>query len=141
MLTNPTQVREFITSLSEPIQSQLLSLHLEFSKLDRSKKLWFDQGVDEKGKVTNNPTIGYGQQTLVYANGKTKPFFRVGLCPTASGISVYILGLKDKGFLSKSYSQRIGKAKVTSYVIKFKHVNEIDVDVLYEAVRFGLEYE
>ena len=138
-MTTLDQVNVFLEGLSDPIQSQTQLLHEAFGQLDSRKELWFDRGINEEGKITNNPTIGYGMQTLVYGNGKTKPFFRIGLCPTATGISVYILGLKNKAYLTNAYGSRLGKAKVTSYCIKFKHINDIALPVLLEAVQFGLE--
>jgi hypothetical protein len=53
-------------------------------------KLWFLNGKDEKGKVVSNPNIGYGSQTLKYADGKTKEFYQIGISANTTGISVYI---------------------------------------------------
>ena len=34
-----------------------------------------------------------------YADEKTKEFYRIGLSANASGISVYVMALADKGYL------------------------------------------
>ena len=39
-------------------------------------KLWFLNGKDEKGKIVSNPNIGYGSQTMKYANGKTREIYQ-----------------------------------------------------------------
>ncbi|MBA1550741.1 DUF1801 domain-containing protein, partial [Klebsiella pneumoniae] len=76
---------------------------------------WFDSGIDDKGKLVANPTIGYGLFTIQYADGRTKEFFQIGISTNATGISVYIMGLKDKTYLPENYAEKIGKAKVTGY--------------------------
>ena len=132
------QINAHIASLAEPKQSEVQTLHTLVLRIAPKAKLWFDTGVDEKGKVVTNPTIGYGEQTLNYANGTTKEFFRIGISATKTGISVYILGLKDKAYLVNTYANAIGKAKVTGYCISFKSIKDIELSVLEEALRYRL---
>ncbi|HOY97551.1 MAG TPA: DUF1801 domain-containing protein, partial [Catalimonadaceae bacterium] len=54
-----------------------------------------------------------------------------------TGISVYIMGLVDKTFLPRTIGDKIGKATVTGYCIKFKALKDIDLAVLESAVRVG----
>ena len=89
--------------------------------------------------VVSNPNIGYGVQTIDYAGGKTRDFYRIGLSANSTGISVYIMGIDDKKYLSTAYGPRLGKASVTGYCIKFRRLGDIDPDVLEEAIRFGFE--
>jgi hypothetical protein len=56
-----------------------------------------------------------------------------------TGISVYILGLKDKKYLAKTYGKKLGKASVTGYCIRFKTIKEINIDILEAAIRYGVE--
>ena len=56
-----------------------------------------------------------------------------------AGISVYIMGIKDKKFLAKAYGKRLAKASVSGYCIKFKALTDIDVEVLEEAIIDGVE--
>ena len=53
-------------------------------------------------------------------------------------ISVYILGLKDKNYLAKTYGKKLGKASVTGYCIRFKTLKEINIDTLEAATQHGL---
>ena len=55
-----------------------------------------------------------------------------------TGISVYILGLKDKKYLAKTYGTKLGKASVTGYCIRFKALKDINLDTLEAAIRYGL---
>jgi hypothetical protein len=102
-------------------------------------KLWFLDGKDEKGKTVSNPNIGYGVQTIKYADGKTREFFQIGISANTTGISVYILGIKDKKYLAQTYRKDLGKASVTGYCIKFKTLKDINIDILESALRYGIE--
>ncbi|HEV8283157.1 MAG TPA: DUF1801 domain-containing protein [Chitinophagaceae bacterium] len=102
-------------------------------------KLWFDDGRNSENKTVSNPTIGYGFHTIKYTNGKTREFFQIGMSANTTGISVYILGIKDKTYLAQTYGNKLGKAKVTGYCIKFKALKDIDIDILEAAIRYGVE--
>jgi hypothetical protein len=97
-------------------------------------------GKNEEGKTVANPNIGYGRQTLRYANGSTKEFYRVGISANTTGISVYILSIEDRAYLAQTFGSTIGKAVVTGYCIKFKKLSDVNLDVLQEAIRCGLEW-
>lgn len=135
------QIKEYIYSLPEPKCSEMQALHkLILHPPCRAKcKLWFLDGKDEKGKVVSNPNIGYGTQTLKYKDGTSREFYQIGLSANTAGISVYIMGLADKTYLRKNYADKLGKASVTGYCIKFKSLNDINIDILESAIRFGLE--
>ena len=100
-------------------------------------RLWFLDGKNEEGKVIANPNVGYGHYTIQYADGSTKDFFRVGISANTTGISVYIMGLPNKEILIKQFADRIGKAKVSSYCIKFKKLSDIDLPMLEDAIQLG----
>jgi hypothetical protein len=51
---------------------------------------------------------------------------------------LYIIGLKDKNFLSQYFGEKIGKAKVSGYCNKFKKMKDIHLEILEEAIRYGL---
>ena len=133
------QINNFIASLTAPKRSEIETLHTLILYAFPKAKLWFLDGKDEKGKVVTNPNIGYGLQTIKYADGKSKEFFQIGLSATTTGISVYILGIKNKTYLAQTYGKAIGKASVTGYCVKFKTLKDINLDVLKSAITFGLE--
>jgi hypothetical protein len=56
-----------------------------------------------------------------------------------TGISVYILGIKDKKYLALTYGKKLGKASVTGYCIRFKKLKDINIDTLEAAIRYGVE--
>ena len=133
------QIREYINSQPETKRSDMETLHRMILKIKPKAKLWFLDGKDDKGKAVTNPNIGYGFQTMKYAVGTTREFYQIGISANTAGISVYIIGIKDKTYLSKTYGKKLGKASVTGYCIRFKAIKNINLDVLEDALRFGFE--
>ena len=132
------QIDAYIIGQPEQKRSDMQTLHHHMLKLLPGCKLWFDNGKDSQNKTVSNPNIGYGSYTIKYADGKTRDFFQVGLSANTTGISVYIMGIKDKTFLPQTYGKEIGKASVTGYCIKFKKLNDINIDVLEAAIKYGV---
>jgi len=142
------QIKEYITSQSEPKRSDMQALHRIILEVMPACKLWFLDGKNSENKTVSNPNIGYGCYTIKYADarpdgrggrGKTKDFFQVGISANKTGISVYILGIKDKTYLAQTYGQKLGKASVSGYCIKFKILKEINIDILEAAIRYRVE--
>lgn len=133
------QIKAYISSQPEPKRSDMQELHRIIQGIMPACKLWFLDGKNSENKTVSNPNIGYGLQTLKYAGGKTREFYQVGLSANTTGISVYILGIKDKTYLAKTYGKKLGKANVSGYCIKFRSLKDINIDVLEAAVRYGLE--
>jgi hypothetical protein len=134
-----TQIAEYLASLAEPARVDMLALHHRIVGLAPASRLWFLDGKDSKGKVVSNPNIGYGLQNMEYANGKTREFYRVGISANTGGVSIYIMGLTDKTYLTRTYAKSIGKAKVTGYCINFKRLSDLNLEVLEAAIRDGLK--
>ena len=132
------QVEKHIAGQPEPKRSDMRELHRLTLQLAPDCKLWFFDGKDSENQTVSNPTIGYGVHTIKYANGKSKESFQIGVSGNKTGISVYILGLKDKKHLAKTYGKKLGKASVTGYCIRFKALKDINIDTLAAAIRDGL---
>ena len=133
------QIKEYIATQPEPKRSEMRQLHDMTLALMPTCKLWFLDGKDEKGRIVSNPNIGFGSQTMRYADGKTKEFYQIGISANTTGISVYIMGVNDKTYLSRTFGQQLGKASVTGYCIKFKTLTDIKIDVLKAAMQYGIE--
>lgn len=131
-------IQHFLSEQAEPKQTELRELHQLLLRFLPDGKLWFDNGINSDNKVVCNPVIGYGQQTLHYANGTTKDFFQIGISATKTGISVYLIGLKDKKYLSDTFQHKIGKAKISGYCIAFKTIKDIDMAVLETIISYGI---
>lgn len=133
------QIKEYILSHPDSKCKELEALHSMILQIKPDCKLWFLDGKDDRGKIVSNPNIGYGLLTIKYADGKTRAFYQVGLSSNSTGISVYIMGIDDKKYLPTTYGDKLGKATVTGYCIKFITMKNINISVLQEAIRFGFE--
>lgn len=133
------QIKQYINSQPDTKQADIETLHNRILVLLPKSKLWFLDGRDEKGKVVTNPNIGYGVQTIKYADGRTKEFYQIGISANTTGISIYIMGIEDKKYLPETYGKTIGKASVTGYCIKFKALKDINIDILEVAIRDGFK--
>jgi hypothetical protein len=131
------QIKEYIAGQPEPKRSDMQALHQIIRQVQPECKLWFLDGKDSENKIVSNPNIGYGFYTIKYANGEMKEFYQIGMSANTTGISVYIMGIKDKTYLFKTYKEKLGKASVTGYCIKFKTLKDININILEEAIRFG----
>lgn len=135
------QIEEYIKSQSEQKSKDMEAIHLIILQLKPDCKLWFFDGKNAENKIVSNPNIGYGSYTIKYADGKTKAFYQIGLSANTSGISIYILGESDKTYLKKTYAEKLGKASITGYCIKFKKLQDINLEELKLVIKYGFEQE
>lgn len=138
-MSTEEHIHEYISGLPQAKSDEMQVLHEHILQLSPGCLLWFTDGKNAEGKVVSNPNIGYGAYTINYADGTNREFYRIGLSANTTGISVYILGLEDKNFLVETYGEKLGKAKVTGYCIKFKSLKDIRVEVLEAAIKYGLD--
>ncbi|WP_413669691.1 hypothetical protein ACEN9X_06890 [Mucilaginibacter sp. Mucisp86] len=133
------QIEAYIASQPEPKRNDMQTLHLHILQLLPGRKLWFLDGRDSENKIVSNPNIGYGSYTIKYADGTTKEFYQIGISANTTGISVYILGIKDKTYLAQTFGKDLGKASVTGYCIKFKTLKDINLSILDAAIQYGVK--
>lgn len=124
------KIEIYLSNLPAAKRPEMEALHKSLLQWMPDCKLWHLDGKDETGKVVANPQIGYGSQTIHYADGKTREFYQVGIGANTTGISVYIMGLEG--------GKTIGKASVTGYCIKFRKLADTHMDVLEAAIRDGV---
>jgi hypothetical protein len=133
------EINAYITGQPEPKRTDMQALHRLILQTIPGCKLWFLDGKNSENKIVSNPNIGYGSYTIKYANGTTKEFYQIGMSANTTGISIYVLGIEDKTYLTQTYGKTIGKASVTGYCIKFKTLKDINIDILEAAIRYGVE--
>src|SRR6201987_578782 len=132
------QIKKYIASQPEPKRSDMQALHRLTLQVLPACKLWFMDGKNNENKTVSNPNIGYGSYTIKNADGKTREVYQIGLSANTTGISVYILGIKDKTYLAQTYGKELGKASVSGYCIKFKALKDINLNILEEAIKYGV---
>lgn len=133
------QIETYIASLPAVKSIDMMQLHQFIMPLLPQSKLWFLDGKNSEGKIVSNPNIGYGLYTINYADGSSRDFYKIGLSANTTGISIYIMGIDDKTYLANTYATIIGKASVSGYCIKFKKLQDINLDVLANAIQYGVE--
>jgi hypothetical protein len=133
------QVEGYVAAQPRPKRDDMRELHRRIMQIAPTCRLWFLDGKNAEGKIISNPNIGYGFHTIKYADGKSRDFYQIGLSANTTGISIYVIGIEDKDYLSRTYGPKLGKATVSGYCIKFKSLKDINVDILEEAIRFGFE--
>ena len=129
------QINKYIDDQPEEKRDDMQALHRRILGISTNCKLWFLDGRDSENKVVTNPNIGYGVQSIEYSNGETREFYRVGVSANTTGISLYLMGIKDRKYLSETYGKNLGKAKVTGYCVKFRRLKDVNVDTLEEIIR------
>lgn len=135
LMSTAEKISQHLASLSLEKSAELSKLYHLIHEVMRSEELHFFDGKNEQGKVIANPTIGFGQCRLTYADGSFQDTFRLGISANSTGLSIHILGLKDKKFLNDFLGTRLGKAKITGYAIRFGKMKDVDEGVLKELVR------
>ena len=133
------QIKKYISDQPEPKRSDMQALHRIILEIMPACKLWFLDGKNGENKTISNPNIGYGLHIIKYADGKTREYYQIGISANKTGISVYIIGIKDKKYLAQTYGKKLGKASVSGYCIKFKTLKDINIGILEAAIRYGIE--
>lgn len=138
-MTIQEQIQGYINSQPELKRNDMQELHNIIVELIPECQLWFLDGKNSENKTVSNPNIGYGSYTMQYADGKTRDFYQIGMSANTTGISIYIMNIGDKAYLAKTYGDKIGKATVTGYCIKFKALKDINIEILKAAILNGLK--
>ncbi len=133
------QIKKYMLSLPLHQSNDLQALHSIIMQTIPNNKLWFLDGKNSENKIVSNPNIGYGVQSIKYADEKTREFYQLGISANKTGISIYIIGISDKKYLIKTFGEKIGKASVSGYCIKFKKLGDINLDVLEDIIRYSIE--
>lgn len=80
--------------------------------------------------------VGYGSYAYTYATGHSGTMCATGFSPRKAELSIYILpGYQDYG----DVLARLGKHKIGKSCLYVKRLSDVDMDVLEELVRRGLD--
>jgi hypothetical protein len=134
-----SEINHYLNSIDDGKKEDILLLHQFIQDCLTVTELSFHSGLNEEQKIVSNPIIGYGSYQHRFAKGKIAPMFQIGLTANTNGISIHIMGIRQKLDLPNLISPQIGKANVSSYCIQFKRVQDINLDVLKTAIVKGVE--
>jgi len=80
--------------------------------------------------------VGYGRYHYVYASGRQGDFLATGFAPRKAALSIYVMpGYRDFGDLLA----RLGKHKRGRACLYVNRLSDVDVAVLAELIRAGLD--
>lgn len=119
-------VDDFIASVAHPVRrADAVRLNTLFQEITGwTPKMWGDS------------IIGYGQYHYTYDSGRSGDFLATGFSPRKSNLSIYIMpGYTDFGGILA----RLGKHKIGKSCLYVNKLDDIDLDVLQELVRAGLD--
>ena len=128
------QIDKYIADQPSSKREDIRDLHVRILRIAPECKLWFLDGRNSENKVVSNPSIGYGSKAIEYAGGDIREFYKIGLSANTTGVSVYFIGMKEKKYLSETYGKKLGRAQITGYCVKFRHLEDVNIDTLEEMV-------
>ncbi|GAA5011345.1 DUF1801 domain-containing protein [Actinopolymorpha pittospori] len=79
--------------------------------------------------------IGYGHYHYRYASGREGDWFPVGLTNNKQYVSLYICAADQEGYLAEANAERLGRVSVGKSCIRFRRLDDLDIDVAGELVR------
>lgn len=79
--------------------------------------------------------IGYGTYHYRYASGREGDWFPIGLTNNKSYVSIYLCAADEDGYLAESNAERLGRVSVGKSCIRFKKLEDVDLDIVAELSR------
>ena len=96
----------------------------------------FQQATGMQPKMWGGSIIGFGEYTYFRANGDEGQFMACGFSPRKSGPTLYIMpGYSDY----KPLLEKLGKHKLGKSCLYLKSLDGIDLEVVKELIKIGLE--
>lgn len=74
-----------------------------------------------------------------YASGREGDWAVIGLASQKNYISLYACAAKDGKYVAERYKDKLPKASIGKSCIRFKKVEDIDMDVLKEVIKESVE--
>lgn len=125
-VTDAKTPEEYIEKIEEPRKSQILQLHQLILKTVPQLKPYIISGM-----------IGYGSYHYKYASGREGDWCIIALASQKNYISVYVCAIDGKEYVAESYKSKLPKSSIGKSCIRFKKIEDIDLDVLKEIIKKG----
>jgi len=90
-------------------------------------------------KMWGPSIIGYGRYHYKYESGREGEFMMTGFSPRKQNLSIYILPGYRYDTMQEKLG-RLGKHKIGKSCLYINKLADVDIDVLEEIVREGLDY-
>src|SRR5262245_48838498 len=72
--------------------------------------------------------LGYGKMQYRYASGREGQWPMIGLANQKNYMSLYVCVVRDGKYLPELYGKRLGKASCGKSCIRFKRLEDLDLD-------------
>lgn len=112
---------EYINLLSEPRKSQIKTLHEFIRKIVPNLKPFIITGM-----------IGYGKYHYKYKSGREGEWAIISLASQKNYISIYACAVEGNKYVAEKYKDKLPKASIGRSCIRFKKIEDIDLDILKE---------
>lgn len=97
---------------------------------------WFARVTGLTPRMWGDSMIGYGRYAYTYDSGHSGEMFLTGFSPRKSSLSLYVLpGYRDM----ETLLSRLGKHKLGKSCLYINKLADVDMAVLEEIVRLGLD--
>lgn len=85
--------------------------------------------------------IGFGKYHFKYASGREGDWFTIGLKENKTGYSIYICSIDkvSNRYLVEINAKKIGKASCGKSCIRFKKIEDIDLDFVLSLIKKGIK--
>lgn len=122
-------VQQFIQAMPDGRRQVIEQLHQLIVETlpNQDVKLW--------GKI-----LGYGDYHYKYKSGREGDWFPVGLANGAQYMSLYICAVKDGQYLAEANKEKLGKVSVGKSCIRFKKLEDLNLDVVRQLVKDAPAY-
>lgn len=100
---------------------------------------FFNRVTGLKPKMWGPSIIGYGRYHYKYESGREGEFMLTGFSPRKQNLSLYIMPGYRFGDMQEKLG-RLGKHKVGKSCLYINKLADVDMDVLEEIVRDGVDY-
>lgn len=120
---------EYLNLLEEPRKTEVEKLDSFIRKTVPKLKPYIQSGM-----------IGYGQYHYKYPSGKEGEWCTIALAPQKNYISVYACGIKNGEYVAEKYKNNLPKASVGKSCIRFKKVEDINLEVLAKILKEAEEF-
>ncbi|MGQ7846954.1 DUF1801 domain-containing protein [Granulosicoccus sp. 3-233] len=126
-IPTPLPAVEFISRVEHPVRRK-----------DADHLLaWFEQVTGFPPVMWGTSIVGYGRYHYVYDSGRSGDSMMTGFSPRKASLSIYIMpGYHELD----DYLQRLGKHRIGKSCLYVNKLDDIDIGVLEEIVRYGVDY-
>jgi hypothetical protein len=128
--TTAKTVSDYIAQIDEPRKGEIKKLHAFIKKLI----------PDEKPHLVYS-MIGYGSFHYKYASGREGDWPIIALASQKNYISVYVCAVDENGkYVAENYKQQLPKSDIGRSCIRFKKLDDINLEVLGDIIQRGISH-